>query len=365
MYIHNKGNPDSPVWVITNRPLSSDADRKYMFSGPMGYVWDKMMAEAGIDDYFVTCYQPDISNPSAYRNIDGDLRQYQPRLILPLDAAGARLCPELTPKRQGKNFNPDTDSEISKYCGSLLTSPYLKYPHYVMPLLGPQIIVQMYKLRDQVLLDLAKARSEVEYFKANGYLEALPSRNLHYNFSSIDELIYVIDSFAQADRISVDIETIYPKVDSQFYGKTPGLPIVIGLASSKDYGISFDAFRESKPETRRLWRSLDNLFRNSRFIGQNFFNFDLYYFETLGFQIDYEGIDDTLIRHHVLWPELPHSLQYMTRQYTREPYYKDEGQGWSPKNMDGLKRYNALDVTVTYEVWEAQEEEFNDRPYLR
>jgi hypothetical protein len=54
----------------------------------------------------------------------------------------------------------------------------------------------------------------------------------------------------------------------------------------------------------------------------------------------------------------------MTRQYTREPYYKDEGHGWSFKDMRKLKRYNALDVTVTYEVYLAQEQEFKERPHL-
>jgi hypothetical protein len=123
--------------------------------------------------------------------------------------------------------------------------------------------------------------------------------------------------------------------------------------------------RESISETKELWTHLDILFRNTITIGQNFFNFDLYYYEYLGFEFDYTRIEDTLIRHHVLWPELPHKLQYLCRQYTREPYYKDEGQGWSVKNMDNLKRYNALDATVTYEVFEGEEEEFAERPHLR
>jgi hypothetical protein len=55
----------------------------------------------------------------------------------------------------------------------------------------------------------------------------------------------------------------------------------------------------------------------------------------------------------------------MTRQYTREPYYKDDGHHWSVKHMDKLRRYNCLDVCVTYEIWEAQEEEFRQKPHLR
>lgn len=362
-YIHNKGNPDSPIWVLLNRPLPKDEERKYIFSSPMGYVFDKMMGDAGLTDYYVTCYAPDTDNPNAYRNIDGELGLYKPKIILAVDAAGAKLCNELIPKRRTKNYNPETDSEISKYCGSLLHSPYLTYPHYVVPIISPFIVVQQYKLRDQVLLDLMKVKYEIDFATQHGNLQPLPERQLITEFSCFDELIYIIDSFVSHDRIANDIETVYPRVGDELYGKTPGLPIVASLASSKDYSISFDFFRESVSETRRLWRALDNLYRNTTIIGQNFFRFDMFYQEFLGFE--FKEIEDTLIRHHVLWPELPHSLQYMTRQYTREPYYKDEGQGWSFKNMGGLKRYNALDSAITYEVYEAEEEEFNERPYLR
>lgn len=364
-YIHSNGNPLADIWIVCTRPLSTDVDRKFIFSGGMGYVFNKMMEEIGFTEYYTTCLYPDTANPYAAKNLEAELNQYQPKIILALDTYGAKLCAELIPKRQGKSYNPEVDSEISKYCGSLLHSPSLKYPHYVMPLLGPNSVVTNYKLRDQLLLDLCKAKYELDYAKANGILQPLPERQLITEFSCFDELLFIIDNFSNHAYVSNDIETIYPKAGDELYGKTPGLPIVVALASSKDYSISFDFFRESLVETRELWKHLDRLFRNCKTIGQNFFNFDLYYYEYLGFEFPYSEISDTLIRHHTLWPELSHTLQYMTRQYTREPYYKDEGQGWSIKNMTGLKRYNALDAAVTYEVWEAQEEEFKERDYLK
>jgi hypothetical protein len=362
-YIHNKGNPTSSIWIVTLRPLPGDEERKYIFSSGLGYIYDKMLREAGIEDYFVTCYFPDPDNPFAARNIDGQINQYQPKIIIPLDSTGSKMCPELVPKIQGKKYNSEVHSEISKYCGSLLTSRDFKYPHFVMPLIGPSLISKMYKLRDQVLLDLVKAKYELDYIRTNFTTQPLPERQLITSFDCFDQLIYNIDSLLDVDKVANDIETCYPKADSAFFGKTPGLPIVAALASSPTYSFSFDMFREKVSETRELWRHLDKVFRNCITIGQNFYNFDLYYYESLGFV--FREIRDTLIRHHTLWPELPHTLQHMTRQYTREPYYKDEGDGWSPKNMQGLKRYNALDSAVTYEVYLAMEEEFDERPYLR
>ena len=133
---------------------------------------------------------------------------------------------------------------------------------------------------------------------------------------------------------------------------------------ASDYGISFNLFRNSPRENNILWRALDDLLKRVPCLGQNFFNFDALFFESLGFNIPLEKVQDTLLRHHILWPELSHKLQFMTRQYTREPYYKDEGHGWSVKYMDRLRRYNCLDVCVTYEIYEAQEQEFKERPHL-
>lgn len=363
-YIHNKGNPSSDVWVVLNRPATTDVDRKFIFSGGLGYVWDKMMLDAGFasDDYFVTCFFPDTTNPNAVRNVDATVNQYQPKIILALDACGAKFCQELVLKRRTKTYNPEQDSEVHKYCGSLLTSPSFKYPHYVMPLIGPSTVVSMYKLRDQVILDLAKARHEVEYAKTNGCIQPLPTRNLVTDFSCFDELLGAVDALAEYPRVSNDIETYYPKKGSDYYAKTPGVPAIIALANSENYSISIDLFRKSIAETRELWKRLDKVFRNCITIGQNFFNFDLYFYEALGFT--FREVHDTLVRHHILWPELPHSLGHLTRQYTREPYYKDEGQELNRKDS-GWKRYNAMDAAVTYEVYMAQESEFADRPYLR
>jgi len=66
----------------------------------------------------------------------------------------------------------------------------------------------------------------------------------------------------------------------------------------------------------------------------------------------------------LLWAELKHTLQFQTRQYTREPYYKDEGHGWNIKDMRQLKIYNCKDTMVTYEIYECQLLELAERGLL-
>jgi hypothetical protein len=365
--IGNKGNPSCDTWVIVEQPLSKDIERGYIYSSGLGYLWDGIMKDAGFKDYYVTCIRPDTDNPTAGRSIDGEIAHYQPKIIIPLDGAGRFLCPELAIANRTKKTK-ESDSNIFKYAGSPMISPSIKYPHYIYPTLPPDLIARQYKLRDQVVLDCMKAYSELEYYKKNGILEPLPKRKLQYDFESFDELLFIINSFLQYDIISNDIETIYPKAPtkkspSAYYGKLPGYPLVIGLAPSPFYGISFDLFRESKSETRELWRALDRLFTNTIQLGQNFMSFDANYYESLGFR--FKEVRDTLLMHHTLWPELPHKLQHLTRQYTREQYYKDEGHGWTAKNRIRLKLYNCKDVCITYECYLAMLEEFKERPHLK
>lgn len=364
-YIHSKGSPSSDTWVIVDRPLSKDIEKGYIYSSGLGYLWDSIMRDAGFSDYYVTAYRPDTDHANAFADVDGIINQYKPRIIIPLDAVGQKLCPELKQVRRKKTYNEDTDSEIFKYAGSPLKSPYLKYDHWVYPTLSPDLVTRQYKIRDQVVLDCAKAYSELEYAKTNGVLQPGTKRILRHQFESFDEILYELDKMFSLELVSNDIETVYFKKasKSQFYGKHPGYPIILALANSPFYGISIDIFREKDSETVELWRKLDRGFRNTITLGQNFISFDANFYESLGFR--FRQVVDTLLLHHLLWPELPHKLQHLTRQYTREPYYKDENAGATLKNRTRWKIYNAKDACVTLECYLEMLKELELRPHLK
>ena len=58
---------------------------------------------------------------------------------------------------------------------------------------------------------------------------------------------------------------------------------------------------------------------------------------------------DTLLAHHTLYPRLPHSLAFITAQYTEHPYYKDEGRQWREGgSIDEYWEYNVKDCCITW-----------------
>ena len=362
-YIKERGSPSAPIWIILERPYGSDIPKGYCLSGGMGSVYARMLQDAGLDinDCYVCCRRPDTDKPSDFHIPDGPLNQFKPPLILAVNEVGATYLSEMKLKGDPELWR----GQLQKNAGSLLTSNALTYPHYMMPVYGPDRAVSDWTEREvTTYIDFQKLKDELDYWKQHKVLKPLPERKLVYGNLQTDEILQYIERFKSASRLSNDIETIYPRQQSAFHPH-PGYPVTIGLADSKDFGISFNLFRETPVENRVLWRSLSDLLYNVPQLGQNFFSFDALFYEALGFRINLEQVEDTLLRHHILWPELSHKLQFMTRQYTREPYYKDEGHGWSVKNMDRLRRYNCLDVCVTYEIYEQQELEFQQRPNLK
>ncbi|HEC64062.1 MAG TPA: hypothetical protein ENI23_02070 [bacterium] len=83
---------------------------------------------------------------------------------------------------------------------------------------------------------------------------------------------------------------------------------------------------------------------------------------------------DTMVAQHVMQPEMPRSLAYITSVNTREPYYKDETKGdedtkswtykwWSiPENRKKVYRYNCKDDARTFENYLVQKKEFGSGP---
>jgi hypothetical protein len=358
-FCRDKGNPDTAkLWFVVESPYGSDIPQSLLFSGGLGNVWAKMLREAGIDPdacyYTSRCPDTDVKG---FVDTVGKLNHYKPPLVCVLGYAADAFLAELKTKDEGK-------PPMQKWAGSLLTSPQLTYPHYCVPLYDPQACMGDWTERNiTTYIDLQKLRDELAHFKKFNTLRPLPERTLIYHDIPFDELISYIERFSNSQFISNDIEN--PTYKTEIYKPHPGYPFLLGLADSPNFGISFRLFRDSPSENRKLWRSLDSLYKKVTLIGQNFFNYDALFHNALGFNLDLSRVQDTLIRHHILWPELSHKLQFLTRQYTREPYYKDDGHSWTMKSLGKYRRYNAMDACVTYEVWQGQEEEFNDKPHLR
>lgn len=102
--------------------------------------------------------------------------------------------------------------------------------------------------------------------------------------------------------IAVDIETSGDRL------------LCVGFCQSDPivYVVSADQFFEHKEEFQHVFDLFQLIFHNGLF--------DVSFLQRLGFTIP--NWVDTMLLHHTIYSELPHSLAFVSSVYTRMPYWK-------------------------------------------
>jgi uracil-DNA glycosylase family 4 len=150
--------------------------------------------------------------------------------------------------------------------------------------------------------------------------------------------------------VSFDIETMNT-TETVCYGLSndPNKAMCINL---RDYETN----RFSVAQERQLLLALQDLCNSHKFIAQNG-SFDAYH-ERLRNYLRVKIWFDTLLAHHTLYPQLPHSLAFLVSQYTTHPFYKDEGKKWKEGgDIDSYWVYNCKDAALTFACFQRLAEE--------
>lgn len=373
-YVGTRGNVKGPVCLIGEAPGADEDKQGVPFVGASGRELDRMLGEVGIHNdscWWTNPYKvrpPDnkidrlsefgIGNEVFIDQFLEELHEHKPTVIVPCGATPLGvLCPSTINKRT-------QNSEISKWKGSLLRSPLLPWDHYVIPTYHPAYLFRNWGDRPVAVLALEKAATELKYWQSNGRLQPLPDRQLITDPNFHDACDFLRSLLCSPLPIASDIENIGVYKGKYKTKQRNRLPYVIGLCNTPNLAMSLGFSEYSPSQTEILWVLIDRLLASKRQIGQNYYTHDAPWLEYIGFSPAIELLDDTLVSHHVLWPELSHKLEFQTFQYTREPYYKDEGKNWSVKERQVLKKYNCKDVCVDLEIYNAHQAEFQTNPEL-
>ncbi|MDO8700364.1 MAG: uracil-DNA glycosylase family protein [Deltaproteobacteria bacterium] len=374
-YIGIRGNPYAPICVVGEAPGADEDQAGLPFVGTSGKEQDRMLSEAGIDPtdvWFTNPYKvrPPENDLSALHTLGipltvfenqffEELRTYRPAVII---AAGATPMRLLCPQTAIRGHQKQPEYPIGKWRGSLLTSSRLPWPHYVIPVQHPTYILREWSERQISVMVYQRACEEWTYVHKNGLLNSLPLRQvlLAPSYEMLSDRLRVIAD--QRQRISVDIEILWQRESKKFNTKSGRLLYTIALAVSPYDGLAFCFWDYSTPQLANIFKLLNQALKNNRQIGQNYLSFDCHWLAAVGLEPNVDLVDDTLIGHHVMYLELPHTLAFQTMQYTREPYYKDEGRQWYVgDDKRQLLKYNVKDALVTFEIQLAQEEERNGK----
>jgi uracil-DNA glycosylase family 4 len=374
-YVGTRGTPGDPVVVVGEAPGADEDRLKIPFVGVSGKELGRMFDDAGWRGSWQTLAGTEklfcpygvwytnvfkVRPPANKIALIGEygipldvftisfideLRTYKPKIII---ATGNTSLGVLCPFTIGKN----NQARIGTFRGSLLKSSLLDWEHYVLPMYHPAFILREWSERPVGVLCIERGREEFEYYSQRNQLQPLPERKIRVQPSYQDLVEFLRNClYPVPRRVSNDIELIGGR-----------LPYTIAIAISPWDCVAFTLAGYTTEQNCEIWILLNEILRTCPQIGQNYIGFDCTWLEWLSFEPNLEKIDDTMVLHHVLWPELPHKLQFLTMQYTREPYYKDEGRKWKPRDgIARLLRYNGLDSCVTFEALEAMEKELEER----
>lgn len=351
-YIPDSGPEGSNILFVGEAPGETEYDRGTPFVGPSGDILRSCIARYGVEADSVR-----LANLCHYRPKNNDfkrllssqvlregirelglyIRTHRPNIIVPL---GAYPLKYLTGK-----------IGIKKWRGSII--PYLGDPTIkCIPTLHPAAVLRQRELYPIFDLDIKRILEDSLTPDFN-----LPKRQFVLNPTGL-ELEEWVQTLCAADTLAVDIETI----------KRSSRILCVGFAPSKDVGVCI------VPAMASGRRAIERILMSDAKKVFQLGNFDTIQLRDNGYQIhdpygSQYGRDyywDTLYAQHVIAPELPRSLEFLTSIYTRQPYYKtvgrgtipDDEKGWSDKvEKQSLYEYNAQDCCCTFEVFEKQRAE--------
>jgi uracil-DNA glycosylase len=345
-YVPGYGCPDAKLVCIGESPGKHECERGYPFAGPTGDLLNQAFNYAGIDRS--ETYLTNVSKVRPPNNKIADLHLVGTSIEEQLPVLWEEL----------KVINPNcilllgnTALEaltglkgIEKYRGSILQT---KDGRKAVATLHPATLLHNEDSSAKTKwAEFAWIKADVKRAAEQSYFREmrLPQRNLLIANSSIDVYRF-LEKYENKPDVTLDVETFKTIVQC------------VGLAFNDWEAMSIPIFdRDRIPDSEMVfvWRALAEFLHdtNKHIRAQNA-KFDEKRCRQVG--LNWHDCDfDIAMGWHVLFPEFPKKLEFISSVITDEPYYKSEGQDFNKgrgrqANLEQWYKYNAKDAVVEHE----------------
>ena len=330
---------------IGEAPGKEEIKMKIPFCGPTGVILRRMITQAkfDIDDLYITntvkCRPHEPTNwmkdmaPSKEakaecweRHLKHELEFMDPKVVVPV---GAVAYDQIT----GAKENILDDRGYKFMQGERAVFPII-HPSFIMRGNNRFLAVtthDLLKIRQYITEPLVKEKFELSLFPSVAEVEATCDMLIRENKP------FTFDLETTGSRHKINI-------------------LMVGLAYSDSQGICIPFLSKgakqywSDNDEMRVFGALAKLFVSGcEKIGQNVFTFDIPIMEEVGLMVA-SPVHDTLIMHHVLDPEMPHSLNFLGSIYTDLPRHKMKFKSMIAADDEVLRHYNVMDCIVTWRV---------------
>ena len=354
-FVPNEGDKDARLWVIGEAPGATEVAEQRPFIGESGNILTTCLARAGVsrnevylanlcnyrpfDNKFERLIGTDVLEQSIIK-LHKDIIIHKPNVIIscgnyPLQYIGGY-------------------KGIRRWRGSILHTS-IDNTVKLIPTVHPAAVLRDRSLYPIFDLDIKRAVSDSAFRD-----KRLPVRKFIIDPSGLEGEEWT-QRLCQAKYLGCDIETV----------KNSSIILCMGFAPEPNLAVCF------------LWSSESGRSSIARILqsrAKKIFHFGIFDTTQLctlnGLELTPDDTGriyfwDTYAAQHVLQPELPRSLEYLTSVYTREPYYKtvgrgtipDDEKGWSEKvEKQSLYEYNCKDCCCTIEIALEQMQEMSAEP---
>jgi len=225
---------------------------------------------------------------------------------------------------------------ITKWRGSVIWCD--KINKKVIPCIHPSAALRQYLYQYYIINDLQRAFDESQ---EAAYIE--PVYNIHVQPTFDFAMSYMQDIINDKKGVAFDIEVINQEISCFSLAKTEHDCMCIAFTHK-----GHEVF--SPPDEGRIMQQLARILETPDIplLGQNLMFDTSFVLRKYGIKVSAKKIEDTMIAHAIVFPDFPKGLDFITANYTRQPYYKDEGKQYMKMGGSDLAfwRYNALDSLV-------------------
>lgn len=314
--VPGSGDPNARICIIGDAPGTEDDRLLRPFAGPSGTVLESCLHAAGISRS--DCYLTNVIKTKP-RNNDTD-PYYNPKTGA-FSAAGKDWLDALEEELHSVRANvlvPIGSLALAALTGRKAISKYRGYvmeslPRYakrkVIPSYHPSASLRgQYILRYYITADFRKSKVESEYSEIRR-----PKRNIIIP-TTIHECREWYAYLMGEKRYGCDIEVVNFEVSCISFAPSPGV------------SVSFPMYHDhwNEEEETEVWRMIDALLNNgATVIFQNGI-FDINFLATQSGLIVTNPIEDSMIAHSVMYPEMLKGLGFLVSMYCgSQEYYKD------------------------------------------
>jgi len=352
-YVPGYGCSSAKLVIVGEAPGKHEVESGIPFTGPAGQLLNKALAEAGTsrNEVYTTnvCKVHPPNNRLDQLSLVGHrIEDFLPQLWMELEtinpncilAVGSTALEALTGLHG-----------IEKYRGSILLCR--KTGQKVVSCIHPAALLHSegglalhpWKEFSWIKADIKRAVEQSNFREHKP-----PERYLHIAQSSND-VVRFLERYQNKEHVYLDVETF--KTFAQCIGLafTPQEALSIPLFNIGDQTGEIPA-----SDMSLIWLILSEFLHDTKIkIAAQNAKFDEKRCRQLGLAW-HDCWFDTSMGWHMLFPEFPKSLQFISSVLTEEPYYKDEGKEFpsadKAKNFRQWLLYNAKDAAVEVECGE-------------